>query len=191
MNFGLEPGEIVASIGENCSQTGVKFPRARFGGNLCDVGGVKTGSRHDGDAIAGGIYQLAQPGGPFRCAVGSPRGEKTCGTSLDDIFERSKKVGRVVKSAVKCDLKRPSCFDEFASAFHIDGVVFAQYTDSNAIKAKIASGSDGAEHSCELGVGVAKIAGARTNNCEHRNFQFVMDLAECCDRGRNATMRQL
>jgi len=92
---------------------------------------------------------------------------------------------------VKRDLQRPSRLNEFAGAIDIDGIVFEKYADSNAIEAELTGGRDGAEHGGELGVGVAEIPGAGANDCEDRDFEFVVDLAESGHRRCDATMRQL
>jgi len=169
----------------------MEFSGTGLGGDLRDVGGMQTGSRHDGDAIVGGGDQVAKGGDTSRCAVGPARGQNTAGAGLKNIVESAKQIRGVVEGAMEGDFEGTGGLDKFASALDVDGIVIVEDADCDAVEAEVAGGVDGAKHGGVFGVGVNEIALTRANDGKNRDFQFFVDFAKRLHRRGDAARREL
>ena len=166
----------------------MKFARAGFFSEFRNIPGVQPGARQDDDARAGKLDELAQCFATFGSTTSSAGGEQARNTRGNDVFEGAGKIVGVVEGAVESDFEGMREFDEFPSAFDVDGIVGAKNAEDQAFHAEVASKNNVAAHGGKFGIGIDKIALARANDRKHWNFEILVDLAHGGNRGSDTAL---
>jgi len=136
----------------------MKFLCSGVRGDFRDIGGVQTGARHDDNAVGCSGDELAERGGAFGSTGSTAGSQYARGAGFDDVLESAKRVRNVVERAVERDLQWTRCINQLARAFDIDGAVFAEDTERDAIQGQVADGGNRTKHRSEFAVRVHEIA---------------------------------
>jgi len=190
VNFGFEALQVRTAVGKNGAEAGVKFAGGGFSGDAGDVGGVESAAGHDDDAIRGGFDELAEDGSALRGVGGATGGEQAGSAGGYDVFEGAEQVHGFIEGAVEGDFEGARPVDEFGGALYVDGAIAAQDAEDDAFDAEIAGGRDAAFHDGEFRVGVDEISGARANDGEERQVEFLMHGAQHFQRRGEAAVDQ-
>jgi len=167
---GGEGGFGGLAVGEGGAEAGVEFHGARGADDLSEVGSVDAAAGENRDAVGCCGGEIGNDSGTLRGGGFAAGGENAGGAGLDDGFEGFVEVGRFVEGAMEGDGKRAGDSNEFACAFDVDGIVGVKDAEDEAVHLAGFGEADVAAHLGEFGVGVEKVAAARTDHSEDGDF---------------------
>lgn len=148
----------------NSSVADVNFASAGGIEDAPDVVFAHSAANNDVDAIARSVDQSLKRVQRFFGAGFSAGGEDAIRAGFDYLVESRGEIHGHVECAVERDGDWTREINEFARAVHVDGSVGVEYSEDEAIGAKLFGHEDVALHQFEFVRGVAKVAGARANH---------------------------